>query len=237
MTEPKDMLQPPQDVPAGSGAKKKSFLRRRWLKVPIWIWLWAGAAVVYVISQPSSSDSPTDSVAGVEEAAAEAPATTEVNFRFEKSDDPIENLLYLAEQANPGLPGWQLLGKVRTDDDLIFDDIRIDIENEVDYQSLENAAALIDVALAIQSLAKSPIQIDMRIDVKHSEVQPDGSIETETIQREWIEVTGDSESAAVTVDVYGFRPAEDSKLLTIQAALESKYPESVVKITDTSSFD
>ena len=237
MTNPADQSPNLGDTPNNGNAKKKSFLRRRWLKVPVWIWLWAGAAIIYVVSQPSSSDSPRESNVGIEDESADAPSTTEVKFRFKKSDDPIENLLYLAEQANPGLPGWQLLGKVRTDDDFIFDDIRIQLDDDLDYQSPETASALIDVALAVVSLAKSPIQIDMEIKVKHSETQPDGSIEFDKITREWIEVTGDADGSAITVDVYGFQPSEDTKLIAIESSLQAKYPDVIVKITDTSTFD
>jgi len=56
-------------------------------------------------------------------------------------------------------------------------------------------------------------------------------------KREWIEVTGDSKGAGVSVDVYGFLPAEKALLEGIEKALQSKYPDISVKVTDTSLWD
>jgi len=206
-------------------SKIKTILTKRWLRVPVWVWLVSLWAITLVAGQSSS------------ESGDGAPTTTIREFRFKESNDPIKNLLYQAEQANPNLQGWTFIDDVYTDDDLVFDDIRIDVTDDVDYQSESDASALIDMSLAIQKLAQSPIQIDVRIDVRHSEVQPDGSITTEMRRREWIEVTGDSKGAGVSVDVYGFLPAEKNRLEGIEKALQSKYPDVWVKITDTSLFD
>ena len=83
----------------------------------------------------------------------------------------------------------------------------------------------------------APVQIDIRINVTHSEVQPDGSIEYDDVRREWIEVTGDKDSFFVTIDVYGFLPEDEEDLTDLQQQLKGKYPDAVVKLTDTSMFD
>ena len=206
------------------GPKRFAFLKRRWLKLPVWAWILIGLVLAAALSDTSTSD-------------VASPVSPEPSFRFSESSDPIKNLVWQAEQANPKLAGWQLIEDVVTDDDVVFDDLRFDVVATADYQDFETSASLIDVALAIQGLAKSPIQIDFRVDVQHSEVQPDGSIETELTRREWIEVTGDSEGASVSVDVYGFLPAQKIKLESLANAIKQRYSEVSVKVTDTSLWD
>jgi hypothetical protein len=210
-------------------AEKPSFLKRKFLKIPTWGWL-----IIFIVFAIAVSTSSEDNSSSNNDSST---ATTERKTRFKESDDPIENLLHLAEKANPSLAGWQMIDDSFTDDDFIFDDIRLDVNKNIDYQSVSDASNLIDVALAIQNLAKSPIQIDIRIEVKHAEVQPDGSETEETIRREWIEVTGDEVSASVTVDVYGYLPRDQARLDLVKAELQAKYPSIIVKMTDTSSFD
>jgi hypothetical protein len=201
-----------------------AFLKRRWLKLPVWAWFLVAFVLAAVLSDTSTSE-------------VASPVAPDPTFRFSESSDPIENLVWQAEQANPNLAGWQLIEDIKTDDDVIFDDLRFDVLNTADYQDFDTSASLIDVALAIQGLAKSPIQIDFRIDVQHSEVKPDGSIETEMKRREWIEVTGDSKGASVTVDVFGFLPAQKIKLESLANAIQQRYSEVSVKVTDTSRWD
>jgi len=206
------------------GPKRFGFLKRRWLKLPVWAWIVIGFVLVAVLSDTSTSE-------------VASPVAPDPTFRFSESSDPIKNLVWQAERANPNLAGWQLIEDIKTDDDAIYDDLRFDVVETADYQDFATSANLIDVALAIQGLAKSPIQIDFRIDVQHSEVQPDSSIETELKRREWIEVTGDSDEAIITVDVYGFLPAQKMKLESLANAIKLRYSEVSVKVTDTSLWD
>ena len=215
------------------------WFKKRFLKAPVWAWIVAAFVIVAVASSSADESSSGDQVStgGAGDGATPEITTTTIYYRYESSDDPIENLLWIANSETYTLPGWAFLGRTFTDDDMVFDDIRIDVTDEVDYKSKEDAQALIDVALAIIDRAMSPVQIDIRVDVEHSEVQPDGSIEYEMIRREWIEVTGDRDSAGITVDVYGFEPEETDRMQALEMELESAYPEVLVKTTDTSAFD
>lgn len=196
-----------------------------------------------IIGVASSGDEETPStqddvaLAAEDVDAPEAVTTTTIFYRYEPSDDPIENLLWIANSETYTLPGWALLGRTSTDDDMVFDDIRINVADGVDYKSLDDAQALIDVALAIIDRSMSPVQIDIRVEVEHSEMQPDGSIEYDTRRREWIEVTGDRDGYAFTVDVYGFEPEETPRMQSLKGELQGRYPEVLVKMTDTSTFD
>lgn len=207
------------------------------------MWGWLIVAVVLIAaasnsSEPESSpDLRTDSQEEASTTSEATSTTTTTLYRYEPSDDPIENLLWVANEATYELRGWELLGRTFTDDDMTYDDIRIDVVDRVDYKSFRDTADLIDVALAIMDRAMAPIQIDFRISVEHSEVQPDGSIEVEGIRREWIELTGDSESSSGTVDVYGFEPAETSRMKELQLELRNRFPNLLIKTTDTSRFD
>ncbi len=216
---------------ASSSARLGAFLKKRKLRLPIWLWITFALAGVFSAASSSSDEASS----GKER---ELSSTTTIrSFRFKESDDPIKNLLYQAEQSQPSLNGWLRIDEVFTDDDMLYDDIRLDVSSDLDYQDENDAISMIDVALAIQAKAQSPVQIDIRIDVMHSELQPDGSITEEKIRREWIEVTGDSKGAAVIIDVYGYLPAQEVLLQTLKDGLSAKYPDATVKITDTSSFD
>lgn len=222
---------PPQMSQGSSTSGLGAFLKKRRLRLPTWAWILIALVVIIGISTSSSEE--TNSADSSEARVT----TTTRSYRFKQSKDPLENLLYLAEQANPSLDGWEKISKVFTDDDMVFDDIRLDVASDVNYQDENDASSMIDVALAIQAKAQSPVQIDIRTDVRHSETQPDGSITEEKIRREWIEVTGDSTGASVTIDVYGYLPAEETLLNSLRDALAARYPDALVKITDTSSFD
>lgn len=225
-------LPPPLLPEDGSESTSKArWFEKRLLKAPVWAWI---IAIVVVAGMANSA---AEQNSGNLEESEDSATTTTIFYRYESSDDPIENLLWIANSETVSLPGWRLLGKTYTDDDIVYDDIRINVAEQVDYQSLSDSRALIDVAMAIVSRAMSPIQIDLRVEVVHSEVQPDGSIEFEEIRREWIEVTGDREDSLITVDVYGFMPEEEADMRARQAELQGAYPDAIVKLTDTSSFD
>lgn len=233
---------PPPEVPSTTDPKaaQAPWYRRRFLKAPVWLWI---SAVIVIAGVASSGDEETSSIQDGGPLAAgdtrepEAVTTTTIYYRYEPSDDPIENLLWIANSETYSLPGWALLGRTSTDDDMVFDDIRINVADDVDYKSRDDAQALIDVALAIIERSMSPVQIDIRVEVEHSEMQPDGSIEYDTRRREWIEVTGDKDGYSFTVDVYGFEPEETARMQSLKSELQTIYPELLVKATDTSTFD
>ena len=231
----------PPEIPVSNEIKNEDvrWFKKRFLKAPVWAWTVAVVVIIAIASSSADESSSSDQVStgGAGDGAAPEVTTTTIFYRYEASDDPIENLLWIANSETYALPGWAFLGRTFTDDDMVFDDIRIDVTDEIDYKSEEDAQALIDVAMAIIDRAMSPVQIDIRVDVEHSEVQPDGSIEYEMIRREWIEVTGDRDSAAITVDVYGFEPEETARMQALKMELEGAYPDVLVKTTDTSAFD
>jgi len=202
--------------------------------MPIWAWLVVAFVVVGGLSSLGQESQTEDS--SVEEPIDQATSTT-VWLQYQPSDDPIENLLWMANSETPDLEGWKLIESTFTDDDILFDDIRIDVVDTVDYKSFEDTRKLVEVTLAIMERVKSPVQFDIRTEVESLEVKPDGSIESGVTRREWIEVFGDDNGITIHVDVYGHRPAEDDRMEELQRVLESEFPEALVTLSDTSAFD
>lgn len=208
------------------------------MKLPVWLWLifvLFGAIGGIAGGLGGASDSASDN--GTQPEAEQATTSEALKLRYKPAKDPIENLLAIANASRPELPAWQWLGRTFTDDDMVYDDIRIDVNNDVDYQAFDATAELIEVALLIARQAQSPVQIDLRIKVEHTEAQPDGTVTKKLISREWIEITGEGDQPAATVDVYGHEPAETAKMNQLAEQLQKRFPGVIVKTTDTSSFD